>query len=29
MNMTVKLGRKVNPKPHICICGEHGKEPIL
>ncbi|MBR4767575.1 MAG: pyruvate, phosphate dikinase, partial [Lachnospiraceae bacterium] len=27
MEMAVKLGRPVNPKLHIGICGEHGGDP--
>ncbi len=27
MEMTIKLGRPVNPKLHIGICGEHGGDP--
>ncbi|MCF6465935.1 pyruvate, phosphate dikinase [Clostridium sp. Cult2] len=27
MDMTVKLGRMVNPKLHIGICGEHAGDP--
>ena len=27
MEMTLKLGRPVNPKLHIGICGEHGGDP--
>ena len=27
MNMAVSLGRPVNPKLHVGICGEHGGDP--
>ena len=27
MDMTIKLGRPVNPNLHIGICGEHGGDP--
>ena len=27
MDMAIKLGRPVNPKLHIGICGEHGGDP--
>ena len=27
MDMAVKLGKPVNPKLHIGICGEHGGDP--
>ncbi|MCI8638925.1 MAG: pyruvate, phosphate dikinase [Coprococcus sp.] len=27
MEMTLKLGRPVNPKLHVGICGEHGGDP--
>ena len=27
MEMAIKLGRSVNPKLHIGICGEHGGDP--
>ena len=27
MEMTIKLGRPVNPNLHIGICGEHGGDP--
>ena len=27
MDMAVKLGRPVNPKLHVGICGEHGGDP--
>ena len=27
MNMAVTLGRPVNPKLHVGICGEHGGDP--
>ena len=27
MEMTIKLGRPVNPELHIGICGEHGGDP--
>ena len=27
MEMTIELGRPVNPKLHIGICGEHGGDP--
>ena len=27
MEMTIKLGKAVNPKLHIGICGEHGGDP--
>ena len=27
MEMTIKLGRPVNPDLHIGICGEHGGDP--
>ena len=27
MDMTIKLGKPVNPKLHIGICGEHGGDP--
>jgi pyruvate,orthophosphate dikinase len=27
MEMTIKLGKPVNPKLHIGICGEHGGDP--
>ncbi|SDM58009.1 pyruvate, phosphate dikinase [Lachnospira pectinoschiza] len=27
MDMTLKLGRPVNPKLHVGICGEHGGDP--
>ena len=27
MDMTVKLGRPVNPSLHVGICGEHGGDP--
>ncbi len=27
MEMTIQLGRPVNPKLHIGICGEHGGDP--
>ncbi len=28
MEMSIKLGKPVNPKLHIGICGEHGGDPI-
>ena len=27
MEMTIKLGKPVNPKLHVGICGEHGGDP--
>ena len=27
MEMAIKLGRPVNPKLHVGICGEHGGDP--
>ena len=27
MEMTIKLGKPVNPKMHVGICGEHGGDP--
>ena len=27
MNMAIELGRPVNPKLHVGICGEHGGDP--
>ncbi len=27
MDMTIKLGKPVNPKLHVGICGEHGGDP--
>ena len=27
MEMTIKLGKPVNPKIHVGICGEHGGDP--
>jgi len=27
MDMAIKLGRPVNPKLHVGICGEHGGDP--
>ena len=27
MDMTIKLGKPVNPKMHVGICGEHGGDP--
>ena len=27
MEMAIKLGKDVNPKLHIGICGEHGGDP--
>jgi len=27
MEMAIDLGRRVNPKLHIGICGEHGGDP--
>ena len=27
MDMAIKLGKPVNPKLHVGICGEHGGDP--
>ena len=27
MDMSIKLGKPVNPKMHVGICGEHGGDP--
>ena len=27
MEMSIKLGKSVNPKLHVGICGEHGGDP--
>ena len=27
MKMAIDLGRPVNPKLHIAVCGEHGGDP--